>query len=503
MTRHLSCISSFGERFAIVEPVWARIWQWLAALLKPLDTLTDVQPVVNDLSLDPTSRCMLTVFSFLNSIASPTRATLVELGNFTKKLAAQHNATSVLAKVWVACVVKQWSLLVHHNVTQFLVVFCRSMENTPFDNSFRVAVANFCPGSELLPVWSTAASDLCGQSPHPDPERRLVAANQGMLIAATTSIFQSFPTLDKVDVTLNHVYILWNRCIDKTRMPDARFEDLHSITIYFLARFSLRLISGGGPNWIAKALHTNLLYLVAKTMDWMQTSVDVVVGSDQSIHVVFEEIVELVLLHSIYRKVQRGVCRNMREARSQGLEDGLGAGKLWKLWADLSGEARTRSARYISAVCFQNALKESCSNNKCPHQDWSGNRSQFCGGCLIASYCSSSCQRQDWEAGHRVLCLRANSKRLNHPLDYRLDDSDLIVGDLDQLHLIYRGLTYAQVHRDEIRRSIRVRGLTFSRILIELDLTSYPWTWKSWPSYARIPATLSNILLVPFAEPPS
>ncbi|GAW04639.1 hypothetical protein LENED_006444 [Lentinula edodes] len=94
MTRHLSCISSFGERFAIVEPVWARIWQWLAALLKPLDTLTDVQPVVNDLSLDPTSRCMLTVFSFLNSIASPTRATLVELGNFTKKLAAQHNATS-------------------------------------------------------------------------------------------------------------------------------------------------------------------------------------------------------------------------------------------------------------------------------------------------------------------------------------------------------------------------------------------------------------------------
>ncbi|KAH7872431.1 uncharacterized protein C8R40DRAFT_1173534 [Lentinula edodes] len=276
MTRHLSCISSFGDRFAIVEPVWARIWQWLAALLKPLDTLTDVQPVVNDLSLDPTSRCMLTVFSFLNSIASPTRATLVELGNFTKKLAAQHNAISVLAKVWVACVVKQWSLLVHHNVTQFLVVFCRSMENTPFDNSFRVAVANFCPGSELLPVWSTAASDLCGQSPHPDPERRLVAANQGMLIAATTSIFQSFPTLDKVDVTLNHVYILWNRCIDKTRMPDARFEDLHSITIYFLARFSLRLISGGGPNWIAKALHTNLLYLVAKTMDWMQTSVDVV-----------------------------------------------------------------------------------------------------------------------------------------------------------------------------------------------------------------------------------
>lgn len=66
----------------------------------------------------------------------------------------------------------------------------------------------------------------------------------------------------------------------------------------------------------------------------------------------------------------------------------------------------------------------------------------------------------------------------DHPLDYRLDDSDLIVGDLDQLHLIYRGLTYAQVHRDEIRRSIRVRGLTFSRILIELDLTSYPWTWK-------------------------
>ncbi|KAJ3892057.1 hypothetical protein GG344DRAFT_64910 [Lentinula edodes] len=407
MALHLYAIPSFQIRYAIVEPQWTQIWRWLMALLKPLDDFVPASPTSKQLSLATTSRCMTEVFSLLDSIASPTQSTPAEFNNFVIKIMKHPKTLPALAKAWVVSFTRQWSLSVYHPVTQFLIPFRSTIEDTPSDNSFHLAVKTSYPDFQLLPTWSSAIEDLCGQqvpSYFSNPEHRLAIANRGMVLAATTLFLHPLPRLDEIHIFLKQVFVLWTQCLDTPRSYDAYLENLCFM-------FSSRLIITGGPNWIVKALDAKLLYLLAKTLAWMQIGPQS--KSKSSMFGIAEEFLNALLIHSVYKPVQKRIRRNLREV----------------IW--VPGVCRGY-ARFANVTSFRKALKEVCTNEKCPHQYWPGKHSRLCSGCLIAIYCSRSCQRQDWKSGHRSICSEANLQRLTHPTNFLSDDTRPIVGDLDQ-----------------------------------------------------------------------
>ncbi|KAH7871311.1 uncharacterized protein C8R40DRAFT_1174733 [Lentinula edodes] len=487
MSLHLWKIPSFQIRYAIVEPEWTRIWTWLMALLKPLDDFVPASPTSKQLSLATTSRCLKEVFSLLESIASPTQSTPTEFNDFVINMMKHPEALPAFAKVWVLSFTRQWSLSVYHPVMQFLIAFRCTIEDTPSDNSFHLAVRNAFPDFQLLPTWSSAIEDLLGQqvpSYSSNPEHRLATANQGMVLAATT-LFLPLPRLDGIHIMLKQIFILWTQCLDTPRSCNAYLENICFMSVYCLARFSSRLIVTGGPNWIVKALDAKLLHLMVKTLVWMQIGPQS--KSESSMFQIVEQFVNALLIHSVYKSVQKRIRRNLKGVRSESLEGHLGSGSLWRLWVHLTRAVCSPDARYASVTSFRKALKEVCSNEKCPHQYWAGKHSRLCSGCLIAIYCSRSCQRQDWKAGHGNICSEANLQRLTHPTNL-YDDARPIIGDLDQVQLIFRGLIQAIECRDAIRHSIRTQGLHASRIVIEFNLTCYPWTWK----VSRLAQTSAN-----------
>ncbi|KAJ3853052.1 hypothetical protein EV368DRAFT_64429 [Lentinula lateritia] len=148
-TRHLLKISSFQTRYDIVESKWPQIWSWLKALLHPV--LTDAQ-------LDPpydTSQCVLTVFSFLNSVIPPSTP-IIGLQKFVLELFNSPETITILGKVWVLFFTLQWPSSVHQATTQFLVVFSRIIDCTPCEIDFRIAVYSACSSSNIFPTWSAA-----------------------------------------------------------------------------------------------------------------------------------------------------------------------------------------------------------------------------------------------------------------------------------------------------------------------------------------------------------
>ncbi|KAJ3874303.1 hypothetical protein F5051DRAFT_443451 [Lentinula edodes] len=360
MTLFLSRISSFRTRYNLLKSNWPRIWSWLKALLKPLDAFKDALYAPDDHAIDTASRCFSEAFHFLNSIASASRSTEGELREFVAHLAGDSEVVGVMAKSWVQAFTREWSFAVHRPVTQFLVVFGRMIGGTSADFSFRTAVADVCPASNLLSTWLTALQDFLSQTRSSSgSERQLAAANRGMLLSATASFFQPLPTLNAIDLTLVQARKLWTWYIKITPVLDTSLQNLCIISIYSLARFFSLLISGG-PQWTAKVLDFGLLRLLAKTLNWMQISLDS--GRDRSINSVFEEILNTVLLHSIYRAVAQGVRRHLKMAQFQNLAVYLGAGQLRKVWSDLMREIHSPNARKIRSICFQKALETACSN---------------------------------------------------------------------------------------------------------------------------------------------
>ncbi|KAJ3769381.1 hypothetical protein FB446DRAFT_791441 [Lentinula raphanica] len=227
MSSYLSNVSTFHARFTIVEPRWARIMLWSVALLKPLDSLIDPQLSVDEHHLGTASRCIAGVFSFLTSIASPGKATNLELKNFVANLANHPQIVAAMAKAWVAFFIRQWPIAAHRAVTKFLVVFGHMVEDTSHDRSFRDAVNSVCPGHALLPTWSTAAIEICASPPPYSPECAIVGASRGLLLAATTVFFHPLPRLDEIHITLDHALKLWNQL-----MVNAYPEDLCYISIH-------------------------------------------------------------------------------------------------------------------------------------------------------------------------------------------------------------------------------------------------------------------------------
>ncbi|KAJ3850737.1 hypothetical protein EV368DRAFT_84242 [Lentinula lateritia] len=149
-TRHLLTISSFQTRFDIVESKWHQIWSWLKALLHPVLTDAQLDPCYPD-----TSRCVLTVFSFLNSVIPPSTP-IVGLQKFVLELFNSPETITILGKVWVFFFTLQWPPSVHQATTQFLVVFSRIIDCTPCETDFRIAVYSACSRSNIFPTWSAA-----------------------------------------------------------------------------------------------------------------------------------------------------------------------------------------------------------------------------------------------------------------------------------------------------------------------------------------------------------
>ncbi|KAJ3911106.1 hypothetical protein F5877DRAFT_73439 [Lentinula edodes] len=362
-TVFLSGISSFRTRYNFLKCNWPRIWLWLKALLKPLDAFKDALYAPDDHAIDTVSRCFSEAFYFLNSIASASRSTERELQELVAHLADDSEVVVVMAKSWVRAFTRQWPFAVYRPVTQFLVVFGRMIGGTPADLSFRAAVADVCPASNLLSTWLTAVEDFLSQTRlSSGSERQLAAVNRGMLLSATASLFQPLPTLDVIDFTLVQARKLWRWYIKISPVLNTSLENLCIISIYSLAKFFSLLISGG-PQWTAKVLDFGLLRLVGKTLNWMQISLNS--GRDRSISSVFEDILNTVLLHSIYRVVAKGICHHMRMAEFQNFETYLGAGQLRKVWSDLMSEIHSPNTCYTRSICFQKALETACSNLQC------------------------------------------------------------------------------------------------------------------------------------------
>ncbi|KAJ3925696.1 MAG: hypothetical protein NXY57DRAFT_1043886 [Lentinula lateritia] len=430
MTRYLLEIPSFQGRYSILEPKWAHIW-----------------------------RC---------------RTPVVDLHNFIFSLADSHEAIPIMANFWILFSTTQYTWAVQQAVTQFLVVFIYALDDSVFIEAFRVAVNEACPGSDLLSLWSTTTVDICGRSLPSNLNLQLVTACQELLLAETTLFFQPIPALNIVHITLTRMYKLWSRCLTTRPTPNVYLENLCFMSVQSLAKISLQLISGG-PNWIVKALDAGLLLLLAKTLAWMQASPDLQL--DESIHIVFEGIIRMLFLDSVYRPVLRGVRRSLGKLQSQSLDKYLADGELREWWAYLAGEVLSPNVRDVQTVCFRKALHTVCSNEKCNHSSPGDERSQLCKNCLGAVYCSRSCQRLDWKARHRVVCSKLKAKRLTHPQDYSPEDQGMHINELDRFQLLVRALTRVNACRDGIVRSIYAQRLGSSRILIEYDLTVYPWTW--------------------------
>ncbi|KAJ4476039.1 hypothetical protein C8J55DRAFT_490303 [Lentinula edodes] len=305
-------------------------------------------------------RCFSEAFHFLNSIASASQSTEGELREFVACLAGDPEVVGVMAKSWVQAFTREWPFAVHRPVTQFLVMFSRIIGGTPADVSFRT-VADVCPASNLLSTWLTALQDFLSQTRSSSgSERQLAAANRGMLLSATASFFQPLPTLDAIDPVLIQAHELWRWYTKIARISNTDLKNFCAISIYSLARFFSLLISGG-PQWTAKVLDIGLLHLLAKTLNWMQNSLDS--GRDQSINSVFEEILNTVLLLSIYRPVVQGCRRTMKKVQSHDLEIYL-TGRLRKVWSDLMGEIHSPEASYTRYICFRKALETAFSNRQ-------------------------------------------------------------------------------------------------------------------------------------------
>ncbi|KAJ3771926.1 hypothetical protein FB446DRAFT_789158 [Lentinula raphanica] len=424
LSGHLSGLPSFQSRGIITEPKWPRILLWLVALLKPLDDFIQPDHPAPERYSDMAGRCVVEVFTFLNSIASALTSTHIELENFITRLASSSEMLIAIAKTWVAFFTRNWPVKAHCEVTSFLVLFSRMIGDTAFEQSFLGAVKNVCPNSQLFTAWSAAIAELCAETGVPTANRLIQTANRGLLLAATTTFFRPLPMLDVIHVTLAHMHKLWSQIMTNSFPPGTCYVTMHS-----LAKFSLLVISGG-PNWIAKALDADLLGLLMKTMAWTQRSFSS--PPDTAIHDVSEEILHLLLLNTIYKPVRRRILQNLEGLQTQQFEDTLGAGHLKRVWDVLVDEIRSPAARRTSTLCFQRALEKSD---------------------MISPA---------------------------HPNDYSHDDNQgpVDLGDLNRLQLLFHAVILAQRNRDHICRLISNQGLQSSQIVIEINFMFYPSTWK-------------------------
>ncbi|KAJ4484245.1 hypothetical protein C8J55DRAFT_488182 [Lentinula edodes] len=473
MTRKLTEISSFQTRLRLVDPNWSSIWMWLKALLQPLDAFHDPQSRISALTFDTWSRCILQVFSFMNSILIPRRTPVAEIHLFVTKLAESPESLPIFGKIWVFSFALRWPLPVHQATTQFLVVFSQIINGSHSGDAFRVAVCDACPtltGSRILSTWSTAILDFPRWPVSSDSDCRSLMGNQALMLAATAMFIQPLPAIQEVDVLLTHMRKLWNRCLDVSPFSrDNGFGMNLLLSLEYIARFFLHFVSGGSK-WMVKALDCGLLYLLAKTSAWLVLTFR---RSTHSIYIVFEDIMHQLLLNVIYMPVVRRVRRNMFKVRGRDLEDYLGFGRFRELWSNLESEVYGVDACFYRTICFEKSLETVCSNESCPRKSLPGERSKLCGACRVTAYCSKSCQKRDWQAGHRISCPKICKKQsiLN------LEQQPMCLSGLDKFQLLFRVLIQAKSCCTEIRQHIHTQELTSSRIVIEFDLTVYPWKW--------------------------
>ncbi|KAJ3887357.1 hypothetical protein GG344DRAFT_80804 [Lentinula edodes] len=362
MTKSLSKISSLQTRLGIIEPNWFCIWLWLKALLRPLDAFHNTQSRINALTLDTSNRCILQVFSFINSILIPSKTPVAEMQPLVSKLAESSESLPIFGQIWVFSFVLCWPLPVHQATTQFLVVFSQIIDGSHSGDAFRVAVCDACvinTGSGISSTWSTAVVDFPGWPASSDLDRHSQLGNQALILTATTMFIRPL-AIQNIDFLLAHMCKLWNRCLDAS--PFLKNSDIGVnvlLSLEYLVRFFLRLVSGG-TKWMVKALDYGLLYLSVKTLAWLVLTLR---RSTQSIPIVVESIVCQLLLNIVYMPVLRRVRRNMSKVSRRGLEVYLGFGRLRELWSNLEGEIYGVDACFNRTICLEKSLETVCSND--------------------------------------------------------------------------------------------------------------------------------------------
>ncbi|KAH7908907.1 hypothetical protein BJ138DRAFT_1156533 [Hygrophoropsis aurantiaca] len=158
----------------------------------------------------------------------------------------------------------------------------------------------------------------------------------------------------------------------------------------------------------------------------------------------------------------------------------------WGLWAALRGTALD----YIECMeeldgSVRGLYVRRCVSHECPDRDRDGgsqNEAESesdseaeagaylrCTGCLVCTYCSKACQREEWKGGHWVGCkiLRDGLGTLSSSIVRR---SLRLIGEIEKMEYIRYGLRIQQLFEE----ACRAHGRNLTHLALEMDLVNQP-----------------------------
>ncbi|KIK53112.1 hypothetical protein GYMLUDRAFT_63878 [Collybiopsis luxurians FD-317 M1] len=320
---HMDSMSSFKSCYSIVQPLWPRIWSWIAVLLQTLDRFADLQVLSNQISVVTWNCCIEGVFSFCRVLTSGSSA--LEARNFIVNLNKSANALPILGRMWIFLLTMHWPAPIHHCTVRVLVWFLQGLQECGLKASvdvFHREVSNAClqiAGCSLVMVWSRSAWDFCSwrASSHDD------FSSQAFLLSVTGLYFiWPLPKLQESEALVEHMRTIWDHQLRYSSLFDARMGDLlPSASIQSSAAF-FSLFSSGGPNWTAKALDTGLLYLLTKTLYWLTPPTACTWQPAQitailiQVQKALEPIMDTMVHNSIYPRVEQQIQCNLKGVHS-------------------------------------------------------------------------------------------------------------------------------------------------------------------------------------------
>ncbi|KAJ3898380.1 hypothetical protein F5879DRAFT_994858 [Lentinula edodes] len=488
ITGYLSRTSSFTARYTIFERQWPRVLQWIVAVLRTLDAYKDPQRSITQDLIERWSQCLDTVFAFLDVLLrGPSLRPHDDTCAFIGLLEQSPEFIDAIAQVWILALILPQDLRIHGQVVDFLIWFGGALSSNsvgrdaaPLSTLYK-AVHDLCPslsGRSIYYTWLDALDEFCSWH----PSSYCQSLSQGHLLAVTgLKLSRPLLTLDKSGFLVERMANLWSHQVCTSSLYNERGEALSSTSVQSCAEFFLQLTTGG-PTWIVNALGVDLLFLVAKTLVWLSPpatcasiSIDIVNGHSELRNILLRTVCT-VAKHAIHRiHVARQACRNIVKVMRQidDFEDYLPTGAFTTTWALLANEVMDTDIKFMRWICHRKS-QEFCCNKTCPRITPT---SQLCGGCRSASYCSKVCQKLDWLAGHRSLCRSFRNNQSVHSLSApNFNDGKGPGHEQERMYFLCRAILDIKSNRGhDIRRCISIKGLESSRIMIELDMSTYPW----------------------------
>ncbi|KAG2140644.1 hypothetical protein DEU56DRAFT_287816 [Suillus clintonianus] len=138
-----------------------------------------------------------------------------------------------------------------------------------------------------------------------------------------------------------------------------------------------------------------------------------------------------------------------------------------------------QAARQISNICRKTSpfpfYERKCANAECPY-DNNKHPHHRCCGCLVARYCSRSCQRADWKSRHRTACPVLHSAS-------GFDGSKHIRCSLPLIMLVetFNYSLYADRIQEAMDQAEKEYPEENDRLVLETNLSAWPVTFSARP----------------------